>query len=88
MSGKKIPYYQFKNAQVCQEVVLIGLLNKYASITLSLKRRKIEKEILTFFHVDEIQFEDEIIECDKVVEKHCSDIKKSDLENGINYLTA
>lgn len=89
MSGKKVPYADFKNYQVYQEVCLIGLLNTVAGITISLKRRKLEREILTFFHVDEIIIKDEqIIECEKTVNDKCETLKMYELRNGLSLQTA
>ena len=89
MSGKKIPYSDFKNYQVYQEVTLIALINSFSSVKISLKRRKLEREILTFFHVDEILIENEqVLEIETAVNQKCDSLKRCELNSGLSLQIA
>ena len=68
---------------------MIALINSFAGLQLSLKRRKLEREILTFFHVDQIIIPGEqSIECEETVNNKCESLKSDEIKHGLSLQTS
>ncbi|BFU19180.1 hypothetical protein CL6EHI_137270 [Entamoeba histolytica] len=89
MSGKKLPYIEFKNYQVYQESILIGIIALYGTINISIRGKKTDKEILPFLLINKIQiYGEDPIYCNDLITTKCEDIKFYEIKHGLNIKTA
>ena len=78
-----------RDSLACQEALLIGLLSKYATITIR-KPSKVSKVTKQFISIDSISFNgvnDKIIISD-FIKQRCDDLLNEDLKNNIPMKTA
>ena len=79
---------QFRNYQVCQQCLLIALLNQYGEIQIS-KEKKRSNVTLPFFTVDYVCFENnDKIDITQFIEKRCYEQRIKDIKEGISEKTA
>ena len=89
MFGHKIPYTDFKNYQVFQQMIMLGFLSEHAKITVSVGKKRLSKKILSLVHVDKIQFRKESpIDVEKIIIERCELMKEEEKENGLLRQTA
>ncbi|KAL7712678.1 Uncharacterized protein QTN25_009693 [Entamoeba marina] len=88
MSGKKIPYCDFKNYQVIQQAVMLAYLNQFADIELK-KKKKSVTNIYQFMQVVSISFSNgDNINFSDLISSKCIEMMKEEIEMGISETTA
>ncbi|ELP91276.1 hypothetical protein EIN_152730 [Entamoeba invadens IP1] len=89
MSGKKLPYIEFKNYQVCQQATFLALLTQYADVTISVRGKKTEKQILAFLQIGNVRLGDgTCFDCSSIVTQKCEELKMSEVHEGLSEQTA
>ena len=78
---------QFRNYQVCQQCLLLGLLNQYGEIHIS-KAKKKTNVTLPFLTIEKIIFkQNDEIEINKIIKQRCLEQKEFYLKSGIPLKT-